>query len=96
MFPSSPGGLSAAPWDERGEYFVSNLVVYVETRHRRLLKCGKDLPLTEVIAKAVKLEDGRAVDGVVMRDGLLSFIVMPKGAAEKAWIEEFKRKRDDQ
>jgi small subunit ribosomal protein S7e len=33
-------------------------------------------------------------DGIVLKDGLLSFIVLPKGEEEKKWIEEFKRQRD--
>lgn len=106
MFPSTKGDDSGnwAPWDEKREYYTSNLVVYVETRHQRLLKCGKELPLTDVIARAVKMEgdqvqgqgqsQGKIVDGVVMKDGLMSFIVLPKGQVEKKWIEEYKLSRD--
>ena len=70
-------------------------MVYVETRHRRLLKVGKDLTLREVLAKGFRAPgDGQGKDGVVLKDGLLSFVVLPKGHEEKTWIEEFKRKRD--
>jgi small subunit ribosomal protein S7e len=97
MFPLSPSDLGQsgwAPWDEKREYYTQNLVVYVETRGQRLLKCGKDLPLTEVLAKAVKLDNGKVVDGVALKDGLMSFIVLPKGGVEKKWIEEYKKSRD--
>jgi hypothetical protein len=97
MFPASPtsGGVPLPEWDTKREYYTSNLAVYVETRHRRLLKVGKDLTLREVLAKGFKAAaDGVGKDGVVMKDGLLSFVVLPKGQEEEAWIEEFKRQRD--
>lgn len=75
---------------------MPNLVVYVETKERRLLKVGKELTLREVLGKARRDAKGEVKkDGVVLRDGLLSFVVLVKGAQEKAWIEEFKRKRDE-
>lgn len=97
MFPSSPEVYDGwAEWDTQKEYHTDNLVVYVETRHRRLLKCGKELPLVDVLAKAVKMDDKvKILDGVVLRDGLLSFVVLVKGKQEKAWIDDFKRKRDE-
>jgi hypothetical protein len=94
MFPASPDVGGWAGWDEKKEYWGGNLVVYVETAQKRLLKVGKELTLREVLAKAVKEEEGKK-DGVVLRDGLMSFVVLVKGAKEKAWIEEFKRKRDE-
>lgn len=96
MFPSSPAASSGwTEWDSKREYYSANLVVYVETRHRRLLKVGKDLPLVEVLAKGVKMDAaGRVGDGMVLRDGLLSFVVLVKGDQEKAWIADFKAKRD--
>ncbi|KAK8861441.1 hypothetical protein IAR55_002260 [Kwoniella newhampshirensis] len=98
IFPSSSSSTSPtpfAPWDTKREYYTSNLVVYVETAQRRLLKVGKELTLREVLIKAKKEAKGdQKKDGVILRDGLMSFIVLVKGAGEKAWIEEFKRKRD--
>lgn len=97
MFPISPSApqIPWAEWDEKREYYVPNLVVYVETKERRLLKVGKELTLREVLGKARRDAKGEVKkDGVVLRDGLLSFVVLVKGAQEKAWIEEFKRKRD--
>ena len=71
-------------------------MVYVETRHRRLLKVGKDLTLREVLAKGFRAPvDGVVKDGVVLKDGLLSFVVLPKGQEEKKFIDEFKRKMDE-
>ncbi|OXG74821.1 TPR repeat protein [Cryptococcus neoformans A2-102-5] len=98
MFPISPSApqIPWAEWDEKREYYVPNLVVYVETKERRLLKVGKELTLKEVLGKARRDAKGEVKkDGVVLRDGLLSFVVLVKGAQEKAWIEEFKRKRDE-
>jgi hypothetical protein len=98
MFPSSPssGQVPFPGWDTKREYYTSNLVVYVETRHRRLLKVGKDLTLREVLAKGFRAPvDGVVKDGVVLKDGLLSFVVLPKGQEEKKFIDEFKRKRDE-
>ncbi|OXG10027.1 TPR repeat protein [Cryptococcus neoformans Tu401-1] len=98
MFPVSPSApqIPWAEWDEKREYYVPNLVVYVETKERRLLKVGKELTLREVLGKARRDAKGEVKkDGVVLRDGLLSFVVLVKGAQEKAWIEEFKRKRDE-
>lgn len=97
MFPSSPssGEVPWAGWDTKREYYTSNLVVYVETRHRRLLKVGKDLTLREVLAKGFRAAAGGVPkDGVVLKDGLLSFVVLPKGQEERKWIEDFKQKRD--
>jgi hypothetical protein len=97
MFPASSGTASPlwAQWDEKREYWVNNLVIYVETRGRRLLKVGKELTLKEAIAKAVKSTEGEEKDGVILRDGLMSFVVLLKGEAEKKWIDDFKRKRSE-
>ena len=98
MFPSSaPSSEPPFPaWDTKREYHSDNLVVYVETAHRRLLKVGRDLTLREVIRKAVKpAMDGKGVgDGVILRDGLLSLVVLVKGEREKEWIDQYKRSRD--
>ncbi|KLT40762.1 hypothetical protein CC85DRAFT_248837 [Cutaneotrichosporon oleaginosum] len=95
IFPATPTSTSPewSPWDEKHEYYTNNLVVYVETVQRRLLKVGKEITLREVLAKAVKITD-KGRDGVPLRDGLLSFVVLPKGKVEKEWIEDFKRVRD--
>ncbi len=95
IFPATPssGSPEWSPWDDKHEYYTNNLVVYVETAQRRLLKVGKEITLREVLAKGVKTtEKGR--DGVVLRDGLLSFVVLVKGREEREWIENFKRVRD--
>ncbi|ODN80704.1 hypothetical protein L202_02870 [Cryptococcus amylolentus CBS 6039] len=97
MFPTSFSNPQVpwADWDEKHEYYVPNLVLYVETSERRLLKVGKELTLREVLLKAKRDAKGSVKkDGVVLRDGLLSFVILIKGAQEKAWIEEFKKARD--
>lgn len=95
IFPASPSSTSPpwSEWDAKHEYYTENLVVYVETRGKRLLKVGKDITLREVIAKAVKAADGGR-DGIVLRDGLMSFVVLVKGKEEREWIDNFKKVRD--
>lgn len=97
IFPSSPSSSSPpwSEWDDKHEYYTSNLSVYVETSQRRLLKVGKEITLREVIAKAVKPANGSTPrDGIVLRDGLMSFVVLVRGKEEREWIENFKRVRD--
>ncbi|BEJ13279.1 hypothetical protein CspHIS471_0304530 [Cutaneotrichosporon sp. HIS471] len=97
IFPASPTSTSPewSPWDEKHEYWTDNLAVYVETAGKRLLKIGKEITLREVLAKAVKSAEGsKPRDGVVLRDGLLSFVVLVRGREEKEWIDNFKRVRD--
>jgi hypothetical protein len=33
-------------------------------------------------------------DGLEMKEGYISVVVLPKGDVEQSWIEEFKRSRD--
>lgn len=100
MFPKTSAGDASIPWadwDQSRSYFADNLVVYAETRGKKLLKVGRGLTLRQVIDKATGLskpEDGK--DGVVMQDGLLSFVVLPKGHDEKTWVDNFKKARDGQ
>ena len=95
MFPSSPSHGGWIGWDEKHEYYTSNMEVYVETAGKRLLKVGKGLTLREVMARAVKVgEDGKK-DGVPLRDGIIGLVVLIKGAKERAFIEDYKRKRDE-
>jgi len=85
MFP--PKG-EAPDWDRRGEYRADNLVIYAMTRGRRLLKVGKKMTLTDVF-KASAGKDG-AVDGLELKQGYLSFAVLPKGEQETKWVNEYK------
>ena len=37
-----------------------------------------------------------ARDGLILRDGILSLVVLPKGSeAEKEWVEKFKKEREE-
>jgi hypothetical protein len=96
MFPVQleGGEVPFADWDSEHEYFCDNLVVYAETSSRKLLKIGKSLTMRDVFMKAAALSDGSQKDGLVMRDGLLSFFVLPKGAKEKQWVDRYKASRD--
>lgn len=99
IFPVSSRG--SLPWDKGAEYYDGNLQVYASTRKMRLLKVGKKLTLREVMdqgykeADKSKGEDGvRDRDGLVLRDGILSLVVVPKGEAERVWVEKFKADRE--
>jgi hypothetical protein len=72
-------------------YTAKNLVVYAQTRRKRLFKVGRNTSLREVCAMAKSKEGG--VDGLEMKEGCLSFVVLPKGEVEKKWIDEFKASR---
>lgn len=96
MFP--PESRGSLPWDTKGEYTTSNLQVYVTTQKMRLLKIGRKLSLREIMDQAsVEGPAGRPQDrdGMVMRDGILSLVILPKGDAEKEWIASYKAKREE-
>lgn len=90
MFPphATPPG-----WDSKGEYVEGQLVIYAMTHRKRLLKVGKKMTLREVCA-ASRAKEGQPKDGLELKDGCLTFAVMPKGEVERKWTEEFKSSRD--
>lgn len=90
MFPPQA---PAPQWDQKGEYVAGNLVVYAMTYRKRLLKTGKKMTLRDVF-KAGREKPGDPVDGLELKDGVLTFVVLPKGEAEQKWIEEFKKSRE--
>ncbi|OSD04320.1 40S ribosomal protein S7 [Trametes coccinea BRFM310] len=71
-------------WDKKGDYVDGNLVVYGFTRRQRLLKIGKKMTLRDV-CKAAKAKEGEPRDGLELKDGTLTFVVLPKGEEEKKW-----------
>ncbi|KAL7282463.1 hypothetical protein ACG7TL_003934 [Trametes sanguinea] len=79
-------------WDKKGDYVDGNLVVYGFTRRQRLLKIGKKMTLRDV-CKAAKAKEGEPRDGLELKDGTLTFVVLPKGEEEKKWVEDFKKNR---
>ena len=79
-------------WDKKGEYVDGNLVVLGWTKRRRLLKIGKKMTLRDVLDRFAAKE-GEPADGMELKDGCLSFVVLPKGDVEKEWIENFKKLR---
>ncbi|KAK7470989.1 ribosomal protein S7A, variant 2 [Stygiomarasmius scandens] len=91
MFPPN-----AAPpeWDAKHEYMNGNLVIYAMTKRKRLLKVGKKMSLRDV-CNAAKAKEGEPKDGLELKDGCLTFVVLPKGDVEKKWVEEFKKTRDE-
>jgi len=77
-------------WDKAGQYTANILVVYAMTRRKRLLKVGKKMTLRDVCI-AAKAKEGEPKDGLELKDGCLTFVVVPKGGVEQNWVDEFKR-----
>jgi small subunit ribosomal protein S7e len=90
MFPPQA---PAPEWDKKGEYVDGKLVVYAMTLRKRLFKVGKKMTLIDV-CKAAKGKEGEPRDGLEVKDGCLTFVVLPKGDAEKKWVEDFKATRE--
>ncbi|KAK0231124.1 40S ribosomal protein S7 [Armillaria fumosa] len=82
MFPPQ-----AAPpeWDTKGEYVDGQIVIYAMTRRKRLLKVGKKMSLKDVCT-AAKAKEGEPIDGLELKDGCLTFVLLPKGDVEKRWM----------
>lgn len=89
MFPPQA---SAPTWDEKQEYTASDVVVYAMTRRKRLLKVGRKMTLRDV-CRAAKEKEGDPADGLEIKDGYLTFAVLPKGDKEQTWVDEYKRSR---
>ncbi|KAI0034417.1 hypothetical protein K488DRAFT_45503 [Vararia minispora EC-137] len=89
MFPPS-----APPpnWDVSREYVAGALTVYAMTRRKRLLKVGKKMSLRDV-CEAARAKEGEERDGLELKDGCLTFVVLPKGEEEHKWVAQFKRER---
>jgi len=79
-------------WDKKGEYVDDNLVVYGITRRKRLLKVGKKMSLKDLFS-ASKEKEGEEKDGLELKDGCVTVVLLPKGEEEKKWVEEFKQTR---
>ncbi|CAL1701335.1 unnamed protein product [Somion occarium] len=90
MFPPQA---PAPEWDKNEEYIAGNLVIYAMTHRKRLLKVGRNMTLRDVF-KHGREKPGEPKDGLEVKDGCLTFVVLPRGDAEKKWIEEFKKTRD--
>lgn len=90
MFPPES---SPPDWDKNGEYVNGKLSVYAMTHRKRLLKVGKNMTLRDVF-DAAKAKEGDPKDGLEVKDGCLTFAVLPRGDVEKKWIEEYKKARD--
>ncbi|KAG0699875.1 40S ribosomal protein S7 [Suillus ampliporus] len=82
MFPPQA---PAPVWDKAGQYIANTLVVYAMTRRKRLLKVGKKMSLRDV-CNAAKAKEGEPDDGLELKDGCLTFVVVPKGEVEQNWL----------
>jgi len=96
IFPRDGPASSLQPWDTEGKYVDDgSLVVYAMTRGRRLLKVGRKMTLREVCRAAgggAVEPDGKG-DGLEVKDGCLSFVVVPKGEVKQKWVGEYKSLR---
>ena len=90
MFPPKA---SPPDWDSKGEYVDGRLAIYAMTHRKRLLKVGKRMSLRDV-CKAAKGRGDEPSDGLDVKDGCLTFVVLPRGDVEVKWVEEYKRTRD--
>jgi len=91
MFPP----LSQRPaWDTSGAYTAENLTVYATSRNKRLFKIGKDKLLRDAILAPLKGAQAIPGDGLEIREGCLNFVVLPRGAEERKWVDRFKADRD--
>jgi hypothetical protein len=88
-----PAGASAPAWDKKGEYVVGMVSIYAMTHRKRLLKVGKNMTLRDV-CNVAKEKDGEPKDGLEVKNGCLTFVVLPKGDIEERWIVEYKQSRD--
>lgn len=79
-------------WDSNREYVDGQLVVYAMTQRKRLLKVGKKMSLKDV-CMAAKAKEGDPKDGLELKDGCLTFVILPKGDVEKKWVDEYKNAR---
>lgn len=74
-----------APWDTKREYNANNVEVYFEdTRglNPKLIKIGKKLNLGKVLS----------LDQYVIKNGVPSFIIIPKNSPFKQeFIDKFKK-----
>jgi hypothetical protein len=68
-------------------------VIYAITLRKRLLKVGKKMTLIDV-CRAAKGKETEPRDGLEVKDGCLTFVVLPKGNVEQKWIEDFKKSRN--
>ncbi|KAG1845443.1 40S ribosomal protein S7 [Suillus subluteus] len=92
MFPPQA---PAPNWDKAGQYVANTLVVYAITRRKRLLKVGKKMSLRDV-CNAAKAKEGEPDDGLELKDGCLTFVVVPKGEVEQNWVRPIAKKDIDE
>ena len=62
------------------------------THNKRLLKIGKKMTLRDVFRSSAA-KTGEPQDGLELKDGCLTFAVLPRGDVERNWVEEFKKTR---
>jgi hypothetical protein len=84
-----------APWDEKREYTSTNVHVYVKTRRGRVLRLGRNKTLAEICSTAKGKGTGSEEDGLVVGQGVIAFVVVPRGSeAEEKYLKSVKGEKD--
>jgi len=94
-----------ANWDVKREYRIGNLSVYAVTRRKMLLKVGLKMTLADLFLRAdtskvtstgpsAGTTHVAEADGLEVKDGCLSFVLVPRGNVEQGYVDTFKANRD--
>ncbi|KAF9520922.1 hypothetical protein BS47DRAFT_1335601 [Hydnum rufescens UP504] len=94
-----------ANWDVKREYRIGNLSVYAVTRRKMLLKVGLKMTLADLFLRAgtskvtttgpsAGTKHMAEADGLEVKDGCLSFVLVPRGNVEQGYVDTFKANRD--
>lgn len=90
-----PDDGESPPWDQKREYTSSKVHVYVKTRKGRVLKLGRNKTLADICASARGKGKDEEEDGVVVGQGVIAFVVVPRGSeAEEKYLKSVKEERE--
>ncbi|QRW19315.1 TPR-1 domain protein [Rhizoctonia solani] len=79
--PETGSDVPFAPWDEKQEYISNKVNVYVKLEREEYCDCEGE---------------GREDDGLVIGQGVVAFVVVPKGSlAEEKYLKSVKEERKD-
>lgn len=84
------------PWDTKQEYTSRSVNVYVRTRRGRVLKLGRNKTLAEMCASVRATGKDKGLDdGLVVGQGVIAFVVVPRGSeAEAKYLKSVKEEKD--
>ncbi|KAG8695836.1 hypothetical protein FRC09_008899 [Ceratobasidium sp. 395] len=92
---SADGQVDYPPWDTKREYSSRAVNVYVQTKQGRVLKLGRNKTLAEICANVRATGKAKGLeDGLVVEQGVLAFVVVPRGSdAEERYLKSVKQER---